>query len=168
MATLKGNLWARYFWGILGLLTGLTASTPLVAQRVDPAPQYALTPVDETLSEYQKLLKSNPQSSLVYYRIGELLLRQRNYQSSANCFRFALQGDGDPAWTKVWSHIQLGKIFDVTQQRDRAINEYRLAVRTRDNTLGAASEAEHLLLTPYKWPAAVPNGEEFDFAVHSR
>jgi len=152
MFIVKDDMRARYLWSLLALLTGLTASTPLVAQRVDPAPQYALGPADDTLSEYQKLLKSNPQSSLAYYRIGELLLRQRNYQSSANCFRSALQGDGDPAWTKVWSHIQLGKIFDVTQQRDRAINEYRLALQTRDNTLGAASEAEHLLLTPYKWP----------------
>ena len=28
-------------------------------------------------------------------------------------------------------------MFDVTGQRDRAVNEYRLAVQTNDNTQGA-------------------------------
>ncbi len=27
-------------------------------------------------------------------------------------------------WTEVWSHIQLGKIFDITGQRERAIGQY--------------------------------------------
>ncbi len=30
-----------------------------------------------------------------------------------------------PRWTEVWSHIELGRIFDVTGQRERAVNEYR-------------------------------------------
>jgi hypothetical protein len=80
------------------------------------------------------------------------LFSQRDYQASANVCRFALQGDGDPAWTKVWSHIQLGKIFDVTHQRDRAMKEYRLAVQTKDDTLGAVGEAEQLLQKSYQWP----------------
>ena len=46
---------------------------------------------------------------------------QRNYQASANAYRDALNGDGEPKWTEVWSHIQLGKIFDVTGQRERAV-----------------------------------------------
>jgi hypothetical protein len=45
--------------------------------------------------------------SLANYRIAELLFKQRNYQASANCYRSALQGDGLPRWTKVWSRIEL-------------------------------------------------------------
>jgi hypothetical protein len=100
------------------------------------------------------MLQANPRSSLANYRIAELLLNRRNYQASANCFRFALQGDGDPSWTIVWSHVELGKIFDLTNQRMRAEKEYRLAVQTNDNTRGAVTEAEHLLQEPYKWPEA--------------
>jgi tetratricopeptide (TPR) repeat protein len=106
----------------------------------------------EALGEYQKMLQANPRSSLANYRIAELLFNQRNYQASANCYRFALQGDGEPPWTKVWSHVQLGKIFDITNQRDRAVKEYRLAVQTNDNTLGAVTEAQQLLQKPYRWP----------------
>jgi aminopeptidase N len=102
------------------------------------------------ITEYQKALAANPNSSLASYRIGEALFSQRNYQSSANAYRDALRGDDDPKWTEVWSHIQLGKIFDVTGQRDRAVNEYRQAVQTNDNTQGALNEARQYLQTPYK------------------
>jgi tetratricopeptide (TPR) repeat protein len=105
----------------------------------------------EALREYQEILKANPHSSLAHYRIAVLLFEQRYYQASANARRLALQGDGDPVWTTVWSHIQLGKIFDVTNQRDRAVKEYRMALQTRDNTLGAVSEAEQLLQKPYQF-----------------
>ena len=54
---------------------------------------------------------------------------QHNYQAAANAYRDALNGDGDPRWTEVWSHVQLGKIFDVTGQRERAVNEYRRPCR---------------------------------------
>ena len=104
------------------------------------------------LAEYQKALEANPQSSLAAYRIGELLFTQRNYQASVNSYRDALRGDGEPRWTEVWSHIALGKIFDITGQRDRAVNEYRLAVQTNDNTQGAVNEARQWLQKPYKLP----------------
>ncbi|HZB88254.1 MAG TPA: M1 family aminopeptidase [Terracidiphilus sp.] len=104
------------------------------------------------LAEYQKALVANPQSSLGSYRIGEVLFSQRNYQASVNSFRDALRGDDEPAWTEVWSHIMIGRIFDLTGQRDRAVNEYRLAVQTNDNTQGAVNEARLSLQKPYKRP----------------
>jgi hypothetical protein len=104
------------------------------------------------LTEYQKALTANPQSSLASYRIGEVLFTQRNYQAAVNSFRDALRGDDEPPWTEVWSHIEIGKIFDLTGQRDRAVNEYRLAVQTNDNTQGGVNEARMLLQKPYKRP----------------
>jgi tetratricopeptide (TPR) repeat protein len=104
------------------------------------------------LAEYQKALTANPNSSLASYRIGEVLFNQRNYQAAANAYRDALRGDDEPKWTEVWSHIALGKIFDVTGQRDRAVNEYRQATQTNDNTQGAVNEARRYLQQPYKRP----------------
>ena len=101
------------------------------------------------IEEFQNALKANPQSSLANYRIGDVLFAQRNYQAAANAYRDALRGDDDPRWTEVWSHIQLGKIFDVTGQRDRAVNEYRQAVQTNDNTQGAVNTARAYLMKPY-------------------
>ncbi|MDR3725009.1 MAG: M1 family aminopeptidase [Terracidiphilus sp.] len=104
------------------------------------------------LAQYQKALEANPLSSLASYRIGELLFQQRNYQASVNSYREALRGDAEPRWTEVWSHIQIGKIFDLTGQRDRAVTEYRLAVQTNDNTQGAINEARLRLQKPYTRP----------------
>ena len=104
------------------------------------------------LTEYKKALDSNPLSSLASYRIGEVLMTQCNYQAAVNSFRDALRGDDQPAWTEVWSHIAIAKIFDLTGQRDRAVNEYRLAVQTNDNTQGAVNEARLYLQKPYTKP----------------
>jgi hypothetical protein len=104
------------------------------------------------IEEFQNALKVNPLSSLANYRIGDVLFTQRNYQASANAYRDALRGDAEPRWTEVWSHIQLGKIFDVTGQRDRAVNEYRQAVQTNDNTQGAVNTARAYLMKPYVRP----------------
>ena len=103
-------------------------------------------------AEFQKALQANSQSSLANYRMGDLLYAQRNYQASVNYYRDALRGDGEPHWTEVWSHIQIGKIYDLTGQRDRAVNEYRLAVQTNDNSQGAVNEAQQWLQQPYKRP----------------
>jgi len=107
----------------------------------------------EALKEYQKALEVNRYSSLAHYRIGEIFFLQNNYQSAANEFREALNGDLDPPWVEVWSHINLGKIFDITGQRERAINEYQQAIRTKDNTQGAQEEAAKYLKEPYQRPA---------------
>jgi hypothetical protein len=101
------------------------------------------------LIEYQKALDANKNSSLAAYRIGEIFFQQRNQQSAANSFRDALRGDLDPRWTEVWSHIELGRIFDCTGQRERAVQEYRNAIQTNDNTQGAINEARNLTTHPY-------------------
>jgi tetratricopeptide (TPR) repeat protein len=109
----------------------------------------------EALREFQKALEVNRNSSLAHYRVGEVFFLQNNYQSAANEFREVLNGDLEPKWTEVWSHIFLGKVFDVTGQRERAVNEYNQAIRTKDNTQGAQEEAAKLLRSPYKREKAI-------------
>ena len=104
----------------------------------------------EALKEYQKALETQKTSSLAHYRIAEVFFLQNNYQSAANEFREVLNGDLEPKWTEVWSHINLGKIFDITGQRERAVNEYQLAQRTRDNTQGAQDEVAKYIKKPYE------------------
>ncbi len=104
------------------------------------------------LLEFNKALDLNKNSSLAHYRIAEVFFLQRNYQSSANAYREAVNGDGEPRWTEVWSRIQLGKIFDITGQRERAVNEYRQALQTNDNTFGALEEARKYLQKAYERP----------------
>ncbi len=102
------------------------------------------------LAEFNKALEANKNSSLAHYRIAEVFFLQKNYQASANAYRESLNGDGEPRWTEVWSHLQLGKIFDQTGQRERAVNEYRQALQTNDNTQGALDEARRYMQKPFE------------------
>jgi len=104
----------------------------------------------DALKEYQKAIEVNRNSSLAHYRVAEVFFLQNNYQSAANEYRAVLSGDEDPKWTTVWAHIKLGNIFDVSGQRDRAVNEYNQAIRTKDDTQGAQEEAAKYLKQPYE------------------
>jgi tetratricopeptide (TPR) repeat protein len=129
----------------------LTVAAPALAQ-VEVRGSLSGCGERKTLPDYQDELKSSPHSSLASYCMAELLLEQRQYQASVNAFRDALRGDGDPAWIRVWSYIQIGKVFDITQQRDRAVAQYQLAIQTGDNNEGAVDQARELLESPFEWP----------------
>ena len=101
------------------------------------------------LREYQKALEVNKNSSLALFRIAEVYFNQGSFQEAANKFRAVIDGDLNPKWTEVWARINLGKIYDVSGQRDRAVDQYNQAIRTKDNTAGAQDEAAKYLKTPY-------------------
>jgi hypothetical protein len=109
----------------------------------------------EAIQEYQRALDLQPGNSLANFRMGEAMFYQKNYQSAANAFRAALSGDLDPKWTDVWSHIYIGKIWDLLDQRARAVNEYSLAQHTGDDTAGAQAEATRYLQKPFSPDATV-------------
>ncbi|MDE3196637.1 MAG: peptidase M1, partial [Acidobacteriota bacterium] len=104
----------------------------------------------EALKEYQKALDTQKTSSMAHFRVAQIFFQQHNYQSAANEFREALNGDLQPKWIEVWTHIYLGNIFDITGQRERAVNEYTQAQRTRDNTQNAQDMVGKYLHQPYK------------------
>ncbi|MHB8656023.1 MAG: M1 family aminopeptidase [Terriglobia bacterium] len=103
----------------------------------------------EAIKQYQAVLDLNKNSSLAQYRIGEIFFKLRNYNAAMESFRQALAGDLDPKWVEVWSYLNIGKLFDVTGQRDRALNEYQRALQTNNNTQGALDEANKYIQKPY-------------------
>ena len=111
----------------------------------------------DAIKQYQEVLQLNASSSIAHYRLGELHFKLRNYNAAMEEFRRGLDGDLDPKWIEVWSHLQLGKIFDVTGQRDRALNEYQKALQTNDNTQGALDEANKYVQKAYSAPQQQTN-----------
>jgi tetratricopeptide (TPR) repeat protein len=105
----------------------------------------------DAVAQYQKALAIQPNRPLANFRMGEAFFFEKNYQASANAFREALQTVPEPSekWTEVWSHIYLGKIFDLLGQRERAVNEYSKAKQTNDDTGTAQQVAESFLKKPY-------------------
>jgi aminopeptidase N len=110
----------------------------------------------EAIQEYQKALDTQPSNSLAHFRLAEAMFYQKNYQAAANAFRAALGGDLDPKWTEVWSHVYIGKIYDVLGQRERAINEYSLAQHLGDDTAGAQQEVARYIQKPYTGDDSAP------------
>jgi tetratricopeptide (TPR) repeat protein len=106
----------------------------------------------DSLAACQAAVESDQQNSLAWFRLADMYLDQNNLQTAANDFRRALTGNLEPKWVEVWSLVNLGKIFDSIGQRDRAVNQYELAKRTKDNTRGAIDQAERYLKEPYKRP----------------
>lgn len=105
----------------------------------------------DAVTQYQRALSIQPNRPLANFRMGEAFFYQKNYQAAANAFREALQTVPEPSekWTEVWSHVYLGKIFDMLAQRERAVNEYSKAKQTNDDTGGAQQVAEGFLKKAY-------------------
>ena len=105
----------------------------------------------DAVQQYQKALEQDRQNALADFRMGEAFFYQRNYAASAQSFRDALDGATDltTKWTEVWSHIYLGRIYDIQGDRTRAVNEYSKAKQTGDDTGGAQAEAEKSLKKAY-------------------
>src|SRR5438128_6998910 len=105
----------------------------------------------DAVAQYQRALSIQPNRPLANFRMGEAFFYQKNYQAAANAFRESLQTVPEPSekWTECWSHIYLGKIFDMLGQRERAVNEYSKAKQTNDDTGGAQQVAEGFLKKAY-------------------
>lgn len=156
---------------MVGTTTDFTVDTPIEPKRVivDPASRLLKydekTKIDvemaradqlveqqaylEAIDRYQSVLQLNKNYSLAHYRIGENLFQLHNYSAAAEEMRQALNGDLDPKWVEVWAHLTLGKIFDATGQRDRALHEYQRALQTNDDTQGALDEANRYIQKPF-------------------
>jgi len=105
---------------------------------------------NEAISEFQAAVDEDRLSSLAFFRMGEAYFELGNLQLAANLFREGLNGDLDPIWIEVWSYINIGKIYDVRRDRERAIAEYQKALNTRDDEYGAQGEAQRFIDDPFR------------------
>jgi predicted TPR repeat methyltransferase len=80
--------------------------------------------------------------ALEQYNLAEQFFDRNDLNSAANAYREALLAAGGPQWIRVWSHVQLGRIFERTGQRDRAVAEFCSALATGDDFRGALPEAK--------------------------
>ncbi len=105
---------------------------------------------NRAIDEYQVAVDEDRLSSLAYFRMGEALFELGNLQAAANVFREALNGDLEPRWVEVWAYVNLGKIYDIRGQRERAVTEYQKAINTSDDAYGAQGTAEQYIAEPFR------------------
>jgi hypothetical protein len=112
----------------------------------------------DAVKQYEDALNLQASNALASFRMGEAFFYQKNYAAAAQAFRNALDGETDTTtkWVDVWSHIYLAKIYDISGDRTRAVNEYTKARATNDDTSGAQAEATKGLKQPYQEPGSAP------------
>lgn len=99
----------------------------------------------DRVETYRRELEQNPKSSEAHFWLGENFLEQKQWQAAATEFWGVLYGDLRPSWTEVWAHIYLGEVYELSGQRERGLNEYKLAKQTKDDYAGAQEFADELL-----------------------
>jgi hypothetical protein len=70
-------------------------------------------------------------------------------EDARNSFEQVVQSAKDPRML-AWSHIYLGRIFDIQQNRDVAVEHYRAALAAGDPSADTKSAAERGLSSPYQ------------------
>ena len=76
---------------------------------------------DEAIVELRRALDIDPHRSYALFRTAEKQLKLRNIKAAGDALREALSGDLRPKWIQVWSYLNIGKIYDIRGQRDRAL-----------------------------------------------
>ena len=85
------------------------------------------------------------------YLLALTWLMKGDMQSAANDFTETVRLTSDPRLL-AWSHIYLGRIHDVKEERDEALAEYQTALKVRDGQEDTRTAAEKGLAQPFALP----------------
>lgn len=93
-------------------------------------------------------------SGRALFILAEVATANRDIDGARSYFERALQTAREPKLI-AWSHIYLGRIFDLKENRDAALDQYREALNAAGATLPEAKlAAQHGLDKPYEPPVA--------------
>jgi hypothetical protein len=92
--------------------------------------------------------------------LARVAIMHRDVSVAQHDFEETIRLSKDPRML-AWSHIYLGRIYDIQDQRDQAVTEYRAALTVRDGQADTRLAAEKGLKQPY----AVPQKEHTEPAT---
>ncbi len=101
----------------------------------------------------QESLAANEDPARAYFVLAKVASLGGQMQAAQTDFQKALEAAKDPH-VIAWSHIYLGRIFDIQEERDGAVEQYKAALATSDVPEDARTAAERGLQTPYQPPTA--------------
>ncbi|HKF20199.1 MAG TPA: hypothetical protein VKE93_01445 [Candidatus Angelobacter sp.] len=84
-----------------------------------------------------------------YFILARAAILSKDMEGAQKYFQQAVESAHDPR-TLAWSHIYLGRILDLQEQRDAAVTEYRAALSAGDPTPDTKVAAEQGLSAPYQ------------------
>jgi hypothetical protein len=98
-----------------------------------------------------------------YYMQARIDLMQRQPALAIDNFEQTLKTSKDPR-TLAWSHIYLGRLYDVVPDRQKAVAEYKAALTVRDGQPDTKAAAEKGLKEPFAAPGMQRAAEPDDDA----
>ena len=101
----------------------------------------------------QESLQANEDAARAYFVLAKVASLGGQMQAAQTDFQKALDAAKDPH-VIAWSHIYLGRILDIQQERESAVAHYKAALATSDVPEDAKAAAEHGLQAPYQPPTA--------------
>jgi len=97
----------------------------------------------------QALDEKNEDQGRALFILAEVAARKSDMQGARTYFERALEVAHEPN-VLAWSHIYLGRIFDLQEDREAAIDQYRAAVTAGSGLPEAKAAAELGLQKPYE------------------
>ena len=85
--------------------------------------------------------------------LAQIATANKDIAGATGYFQRALQVAHEPK-VIAWSHIYLGRIFDLQEQRENALDQYHAALNAGGALPEVKAAAEHGLQKPYEPPAA--------------
>lgn len=101
----------------------------------------------------QQSLQAGEDPARAYFVLAKVASLGGQMQEAQTDFQKALDAANDPH-VIAWSHIYLGRILDIQEERDGAVAQYKAALATSNVPDDAKSAAERGLQTPYQPPTA--------------
>ena len=99
----------------------------------------------------QDALAANEDPGRCYFVLARAASMSGNMQDAKDDFVKAASSSKDPR-VVAWSHIYLGRILDLQDDREAAVEQYKAALNAGDNSPDTHSAAERGLKSPYEPP----------------
>ncbi len=109
------------------------------------------------------LADPNGDHARAFYMQARIDLMQRQAGAAIDNFEQTLKTSKDPR-TLAWSHIYLGRLYDVVPDREKAVAEYKAALTVRDGQPDTKAAAEKGLKEPFVAPGTQRTSEPDDDA----
>jgi tetratricopeptide (TPR) repeat protein len=130
----------------------LIANNAKPEQRIDQAERALASGNPEGATQLaEAALSANEDPARCYFVLARAASLAGNMQDAKDDFLKAADLAKDSR-IAAWSHIYLGRILDLQDEREAALEQYRLALNAGDTSPGTRTAAERGLQSPYEPP----------------
>ena len=101
----------------------------------------------------QEALAAGEDPGRCYFVLARAASISGDMQDAKDDFGKAAESSRDPR-VVAWSHIYLGRILDLQEEREAAVEQYKAALNAGDSAADTRAAAERGLQSPYEPPEA--------------